>query len=258
MLTVLQPCGPSSPSFSSSVWIPETLLAAGSGRPRGALPGSGRSLRCVSSPVPAGSPAPLGCLGLSAQSARPFYSPGLMRAFNFSFTTSVTSTSNNTPCARQKFAPGNHGFDHKTTAGRRSWLTLSAPRAVWSPALLEMRWSLPSPAAADGAVLVPSPPRVARLSEASGRRRFQPRWGPGLWTPRGCRGEFGEGPRSRPSPFDGPTMCRTYYVLVTSARNSHFLEGQAETAQGRLAHSLPPAPLPAELEGSGRAPRHPG
>jgi hypothetical protein len=67
-----------------------------------------------------------------------FYSPSLMRAFNFSFTSSVTPTFNNTPCARQKFAPGNHGFDHKTAAGR-SWLTLSALQAVWSRAA-EIRW----------------------------------------------------------------------------------------------------------------------
>lgn len=51
-----------------------------------------------------------------------------MRAFNFSFTSPVTPTFNNTPRARQKFAPGNHGFDHKTAAGRRSGLTLSALR----------------------------------------------------------------------------------------------------------------------------------
>lgn len=56
----------------------------------------------------------------------PFYSRSLMRAFNFSFTSPVTPTFNNTPPARQKFAPGNHGFDHKTAAGRRSGLTLSA------------------------------------------------------------------------------------------------------------------------------------
>lgn len=59
-----------------------------------------------------------------------FYSPSLMRAFNFSFTSSVTPTFNNTPPARQKFAPGNHGFDHKTAAGRRSELTLSALRGL--------------------------------------------------------------------------------------------------------------------------------
>lgn len=85
-------------------------------------------------PPPLGLSQPLGPVRL-------FYSPGLMRAFNFSFTSSLTPTFNNTPCARQKFAPGHHGFDHKTTAGRRAWLTLSALQAVWCPALREIRCS---------------------------------------------------------------------------------------------------------------------
>lgn len=93
-------------------------------------------------PPPLGLSQPLGPVRL-------FYSPGLMRAFNFSFTSSLTPTFNNTPCARQKFAPGHHGFDHKTTAGRRAWLTLSALQAVWSPALREIRCSSSEVLAAD-------------------------------------------------------------------------------------------------------------
>lgn len=102
-----------------------------------------------------------------------FYRRSLMRAFNFSFTSSVTPTFNNTPCARQKFAPGNHGFDHKTTAGRRSWLTLSVLQAVWSLALLEIRWSsdrgLWSPT---GTFFVP-PPSLSPVSPRLWGRRFQ-------------------------------------------------------------------------------------
>lgn len=132
-----------------------------------------------------------------------------MRAFNFSFTSSVTPTFNNTPCARQKFAPGNHGFDHKTAAGRRSWLTLSALPAVWSLALLEIRWSsdrgLWSPT---GTSLVPLP--LSPVSPRLWGGRFQVAGG----LPVGGLSKTAEGnagaPRSLLSlslPLHRPTMC---------------------------------------------------
>lgn len=98
-----------------------------------------------------------------------------MRALNFSFTSSVTPTFNNTPCARQKFAPGNHGFDHKTAVGRRSWLTLSALQAVWSLALLEIRWSgdrgLRSPTGTSPVPLPRAVPSLQGFREGENSRR---------------------------------------------------------------------------------------
>ena len=103
-----QPCGPSSPS-SSSLWSPEDPLGS---RHRPVLLGEGSG--------PSGRDRRrLGRRGASRTvgPVRLFYSPALTRIFNFSFTSSVAPTFNNTPRARQKFAPGNRGFDHKTTAG---------------------------------------------------------------------------------------------------------------------------------------------
>lgn len=176
------------------------------------------SRRVSCAPCP-GSPAPLG-LSQPLRPGRLFYSPGLMRAFNFSFTTGVTPTFNNTPCARQKFAPGNHGFDHKTTAGRRSWLTLSALQAVWRQRSWKSDGVSPRPEAADWEVLVPSPPWVAALQgfgegEDSGRGG-----GPGCGPGEVVAGNAG-GPRSLPSPFGGPTMCSSLPLrtLISSRGN---------------------------------------
>lgn len=74
-------------------------------------------------------------LRVLAGASRPsclFYSLVLPRVFNFSFTSSVALTFNNTTkiCSWQSwFRPQNH-------SGRRSWLTLSALQAVWSPSAL--------------------------------------------------------------------------------------------------------------------------
>lgn len=178
MLIVLQPCGPPSPSFSS-VWDPGDPFGSrhpAGGGPSLAVAGAGGGV-CPRAPCP-GSPAPLG-LSRPLRPVRLVYSPGLMRAFNFSFTTSVTPTFNNTPCARQKFAPGNHGFDHKTTAGRRSWLTLSALRAVCRQCSWKSDAVSPLGLWLGGSGPLPGPGR--RSPRLWGRRRVPARRGPGLW-----------------------------------------------------------------------------
>lgn len=126
--------------------------------------------------------------------------------------------------------------------------SFSAPGRL-ETALLEIRWSL---AEARGRRLGGSGP-LPTLGRGSprlwGRRRLRSRWGPGLWTRRGCSGECGW------ASLTALSIRWTYYVLITSAQNSHFLEGQREIAQGRLAHSVPSAPRRAQIQGSGRAPR---
>ena len=114
---------------SSSVWTPEDPL--GSRHRPGAPTRRGQQTKWQA-PSPLGSSqGPLGPVCL-------FYSPVLTRVFNFSFTSSVALTFNNTTkiCSWQSwFRPQNH-------SRRRSWLTLSALQAVWSPsALSELGWS---------------------------------------------------------------------------------------------------------------------
>lgn len=125
-----------------------------------------------------------------------------MRVFNFSFSSSVALTFNNTPRARQKFAPGNHGFDHKNHSGRRSWLTLSVLQAVWSPELLALTWSGAPPA-----------PQPRGLSQGW----FWAPSRPPLWLQRALQG-FGEETASRKAGGGGgqtaaARMGRTHFLL---------------------------------------------
>lgn len=89
-----------------------------------------------------------------------------MRAFNFSFSSPVTPTFNNTPRARQKFAPGNHGFDHKTAAGRRSGLTLSA---LWTGVAGEGERCEPSSLGPSSVVILHSLFPIAEVPPPPGR-----------------------------------------------------------------------------------------
>lgn len=195
MLIVLHSCTPPS-SSSSSVWTLKTLFAPGI-QPACSMWG-GRSLRSVLCPR---SPPPLG-LSQPLSPVRLFYSPGLMRAFNFSFTTSVTPTFNNTPCARQKFAPGNHGFDHKNHSGEEFLVnSFSAPGSL-EPALLKIRWNRGQrPKVPDWEVSCP-PPTFRPLSPRLwGRRRFQTAGGHPDCRPSEVVEGNPRGPRSLPSLF---------------------------------------------------------
>lgn len=182
-------------------------------------PSPGRALPVAEQPVQEQKPQPRECpaaqpaaVRVVSAPVRLFYRPSLMRAFNFSFTSSVTPTFNNTPCARQKFAPGNHGFDHKTAAGRRSWLTLSALQAVWSPALREIRWSsshrgLRSPT---GMFLVPLLPSVHSFGERGRGSQV-------LQNEQGCRGGYWRASLASVSlpPLDRPTVCSSLTLLTS-------------------------------------------
>lgn len=145
---------------SSSVWTAEDPLGS---RHRPGAPTRRRQQTKWQAPPPLGSSqGPLGPVCL-------FYSPVLTRVFNFSFTSSVALTFNNTTkiCSWQSwFRPQNH-------SGRRSWLTLSALQAVWSPSALSRSLGgvagRPEVTDRDGMGRVPLPPSLEAL-QASGRK----------------------------------------------------------------------------------------
>lgn len=106
-------------------------------------------------------------------SVRLFYRPSLMRALNFSFTSSVTPTFNNTPCARQKFAPGNHGFDHKNRSGEAFLVnSFSAPGSLEPGAPGDQMERRQRPAVTHWDVPCPPPTGSPVSPRLSGGRKF--------------------------------------------------------------------------------------
>ena len=175
------------------MWTPEDPL--GSRHRQGAPTRRGQQTEWQAPPPLGSSQGPLG-------SVCPFYSPVLTRVFNFSFTSRVALTFNNTTkiCSWQSwFRPQNH-------SRRRSWLTLSALQAVCSPSALgawvEWRRSLRSQTGM-GWVGSPSYPPLRLSKEEDGFRQLV-----------GARLRL-EGPGVPPSLPSLSFIPQTYCVLNT-------------------------------------------